>query len=184
MYPMVLVLFLAIFAALDRLIFWLSISKSIDESAQEKCRDLLSQGKLNDILSYGKNHPDPFVLNLAEGITHEKSSMLAAMQLHASKLLAKAEARQWLLSTIITLAPLLGLLGTVSGIMGSFQFVGNEDLAAQKVSGGIAEALIATACGLGIAILCLIPYNFYRKKISTLRHELENWINHCELLKK
>lgn len=182
MWPMALLLFLAVCVIFDRVIWWMRLQARISGERQEAAREALGLGKFDDAWSVAQKHADPFLQNLRDGLSHAATSPLAAMQMHASHLLEKSEARLWVLSTVITLAPLLGLLGTVIGIMGSFNFVGNDQLAVTKVSGGIAEALIATAAGLGIAILCLLPFNFFRKKTSLLRGKLEHWINHCELL--
>jgi biopolymer transport protein ExbB len=182
MWPMALLFFLAICVILDRIIWWLKLRARVNAAQQEAAREALGLGQFDQAWQTTHKHADPFLENLRDGMSHAATSPLAAMQLHASNLLEKSEARLWVLSTVITLAPLLGLLGTVVGIMGSFNFVGNDQLAVTKVSGGIAEALIATAAGLGIAILCLLPFNFFRKKTSLLRGKLEHWINHCELL--
>lgn len=182
MWPMALLFFLAVCVILDRVIWWLRLRSLVRHEPQEQAREALGLGQFHEAWKITGNHADPFLQNLRDGMSHAATSPLAAMQLHASNLLEKSEARLWILSTVITLAPLLGLLGTVVGIMGSFNFVGNDQLAVTKVSGGIAEALIATAAGLGIAILCLLPFNFFRKKTSMLRGKLEHWINHCELL--
>jgi biopolymer transport protein ExbB len=182
MWPVLLVFFLALCVLLDRALWWLQFKRTLRPDAQARARQALGRGDFGGAWRAGEDTTDPFLANLREGLSHARISMLAAMQLHASHLLERSEARMWVLSTVITLAPLLGLLGTVAGIMGSFNFVGDEQLAATKVSGGIAEALIATACGLAIAILCLLPYNFFRKRVSSLRAALERWINHAELL--
>lgn len=184
MWPILATFFLSVCVVLDRVVWWLRLKGRLDLQKQAEARESLGTGDFNRAWQLTRNTSDPYLLNLAEGMTHANTSMLAAMQLDATHLIEKSEARMWVISTMITLAPLLGLFGTVVGIMGSFNFVGDEQLAATKVSGGIAEALIATAAGIAIAILCLLPYNFFRKRVSVLRGSLERWINHSELLVK
>jgi biopolymer transport protein ExbB len=86
------------------------------------------------------------------------------------------------MDTLVTLAPLFGLLGTVTGIMKSFTSIGGAELAVEKVTGGIGEALIATACGLGIAIISLIPFNFFTSKTAKLQFELETAATNVEVM--
>jgi biopolymer transport protein ExbB len=184
MWPILATFFLALCVILDRAVWWLRLQARLQPDKQEQARVAIGTGDFATAWELGKNTREPFLANLNEGMTHAHTSMLAAMQLHATHLIEKSEARMWVISTLITLAPLLGLFGTVVGIMSSFSFVGDEQLAASKVSGGIGEALIATACGIAIAILCLLPYNFFRKRVAVLRGSLERWINHTELLVK
>jgi biopolymer transport protein ExbB len=182
MWPILATFFLALCVILDRAVWWLRLKATRRPARQDQARQALGTGDFATAWQLTRDTPDPYLRNLAEGMVHANTSMLAAMQLDATHVIEKSEGRMWLLSTMITLAPLLGLFGTVVGIMGSFSFVGDEQLAASKVSGGIAEALIATAAGIGIAILCLIPYNFFRKRVALLRGSFERWINHSELL--
>jgi len=85
---------------------------------------------------------------------------------------------------LVTLAPLLGLLGTVSGIYRTFLTLGNATVegATSQITGGIGEALIATACGLGIAIFALIPFNFFTSRVSNLEFELQTAATNLEVM--
>ena len=104
------------------------------------------------------------------------------MQVQAGEELERAARFLPVLDTIITLAPLLGLLGTVTGMMRSFSLIGGELSAPGAITGGIAEALIATAFGLGIAITALIPFNFLNSRVEEARHELDAAAGRTELL--
>jgi len=182
MWPIIAVSFLALCTVLDRAVWWIRHRRGMNPQAREKAHTALRTGDFNTAWKLGKNTSDPFLENLHQGMTHARTSMLAAMQLHASQLLERSEARLWVISTLITLAPLLGLFGTVVGLMGSFASLGDGQLAVTKVTGGIGEALIATACGIAIAVLCLLPYNFFRKRTAHLRGALNRWISHTELI--
>jgi len=82
-----------------------------------------------------------------------------------------------ILDTVITVAPLLGILGTVLGIIDSLELLSltatPDPLA---VSGGVAQALFTTATGLAIAIAAILPYNYFRSRVrdrlGSLEHEI------------
>ena len=79
----------------------------------------------------------------------------------------------WLLDTAVTLAPLLGLLGTIIGMFNSFQVLGQPGAAPMQITGGIAEALVATAAGLLVAIVGLIFLNALQSRVRMLVHDME-----------
>ncbi len=84
----------------------------------------------------------------------------------------------WLLETIVTAAPLLGLLGTIVGMMRSFKLIGADGLVSPaSVSGGVAQALIATAIGLVIALAALFAFNYFSRRVDQLMDDLEAFAN-------
>jgi biopolymer transport protein ExbB len=92
-----------------------------------------------------------------------------------AQLIEKALSRGlWVLETIVTAAPLLGLLGTITGMMQAFNLIGNNGLVDPTgVTGGVAQALIATALGLFIAVIALFAFNFFSRRQSQVLDEME-----------
>jgi biopolymer transport protein ExbB len=80
----------------------------------------------------------------------------------------------WILETIVTAAPLLGLLGTITGMVRAFKLFGEGGLVDPSgVTGGVAEALIATALGLFIALVALFAFNFFSHRQAEIMDEME-----------
>lgn len=82
--------------------------------------------------------------------------------------------RLWVLETIVTAAPLLGLMGTIGGMMHAFQLIGGKGLVNPiGVTGGVAQALIATALGLLIALISLFGFNYFSRLQAQTMDEME-----------
>lgn len=80
----------------------------------------------------------------------------------------------WILETVVTAAPLLGLLGTISGMIAAFRLFGTGGAVDPgAVTGGVAEALISTAIGIGIALLALVAYNFFSHRRAVVLDDME-----------
>ncbi|HEY6170304.1 MAG TPA: MotA/TolQ/ExbB proton channel family protein [Verrucomicrobiae bacterium] len=182
MWPILVTFTVCLAVVCERVFWWWRERFRRDHKTLNNVFDALNGGDYETASRQAHNSKDPLLRMVYQGLHHASSSLVGAMQMAAGIELQRAGRFLGVLDTIVTLAPLLGLLGTVTGIMHSFKFVGNEELAAVKVSGGIAEALIATACGLGIAIFALIPFNYYTRKLANLQFELETTMNNVDLL--
>ena len=90
----------------------------------------------------------------------------------------------WMLDTVVTLAPLLGLFGTIIGMFNAFHVLGSLQNNPIAITGGIAEALIATASGLFIAMLGLVAFNALHQRVRLVMHQLETiklmLVNRCD----
>lgn len=183
MWPLLLASLVAVTVVIERLIF---IVRERQRRRPDIVESILTQTESGDIVGAirrGQQSQDFVARTLVYALTHRDKSFPNALLRAASQELQRFNHGLPILDTIITLAPLLGLLGTVTGMIRAFGLLGDAELQAPTViTGGIAEALIATAFGLGIAIVALIPFNYLTARLEDARHEIEDASTHLELI--
>src|SRR5262245_16330015 len=182
MWPILVVSIVALTVVLERCIWWSGRWFRRDPKRIEKVFTAIENGDTAEASRLSRGSRDPVLRMLWNGLNHQHSWLEAALQVAAGIEIKRAGRFLVVMDTLVTLAPLLGLLGTITGLIRSFSFLGNEELAVQAVTGGIAEALIATACGLGIAIFALIPFNFFTSRVSNLEFELQTAATNLEVM--
>lgn len=183
MWPLLVTSVVSLAVVLERLYFIFRERKRRDPELVGKVLALAEQGRADEAISVGKGSGDFVARTLAYGLGQRDKSFSNALLRAANTELQRFGQGLPVLDTVITLAPLLGLLGTVTGMIHAFGLLGGKELEAPSViTGGIAEALIATACGLGIAIIALIPFNYLNARLEEARHEIEDASNHLELI--
>jgi biopolymer transport protein ExbB len=183
MWPLLGLSLVTLAVIVERVLWWTAARRGRDTARLNQVYQAIAQGRSEEVGRLAAASSDARIRVIAYGLEHSDTDVEIAMQVQADEEAKAAHRFLDVLDTAITLAPLLGLLGTVTGIMRSFHFVGgDQELAAAKVSGGIGEALIATAFGLGIAITTLIPFNAFGSRVEALRQELSTVIRNVRLL--
>ena len=184
MWPILITGVVAVAVVGERIFWWWRESRKRDPETLEKLFAALENGDFREASRLSKDSQDPVIRMIWHGMNHFHSSMVGALQVAAGAELQKAGRFLTVMDTLVTLAPLLGLLGTVSGIFRTFLSIGSATVegATGQITGGIGEALIATMCGLAIAILALIPFNYFTRKVAQLQFELESAATNVEVM--
>ena len=184
MWPILLTAMVAVAVVGERIFWWSREGLRRDPETLEKVFAAVENGDFREAARLSKDSQDPVVRTIWHGMNHFHSSLQGALQVAAGVELQKAGRFLTVMDTLVTLAPLLGLLGTVSGIFRTFLSLGNATVegATGQITGGIGEALIATMCGLAIAIVSLIPFNYFTRKLFQLQFELESAATNVEVM--
>jgi biopolymer transport protein ExbB len=182
MWPLLICSIVALSTVLERLYFTIQVSRSRDEAGVDEVLRRVEHHDLDGALAAARKSTDFVARVLGSALEHRVESFASAVMRAANQELRKFSRGLAVLDTIITLSPLLGLLGTVTGMIHSFNLLGGHELGMpHAITGGIAQALIATAFGLGIAITALIPFNFLNARLEEARREIEDAATLVEL---
>ncbi|MDE2139429.1 MAG: MotA/TolQ/ExbB proton channel family protein [Gammaproteobacteria bacterium] len=137
--------------------------------------DQVDRDALMDLAVRTAKYPQGAVLEVALKYPELKDAQRLSELIEETILLQtpRVDRGMWVLDTVITLDPLLGLLGTIIGIFEAFQVLGAADTAPTQVTGGVAVALIATAAGLAVAIIGLVFFNGLNNRARLILHQME-----------
>jgi biopolymer transport protein ExbB len=185
MWPILISALVAVAVVGERAFWWLRESSRRDPRKLEQILAALENNDTAAAKNIASGSEDPVIRVIRHGLAHlghAHGSLLGALQLAAGIELKRAGRFLMVMDTLVTLAPLLGLLGTVAGLMSAFLHIGSAELSVSGVTGGIGQALIATACGLGIAIFSLIPYNYFSARVAQLQFDLETAATNVEVM--
>ena len=176
MWPLLLFSILSVTCIIERIIFWNKINNYLNVSNDFQINlftdiSYLKSLKKKDI----DNNPyKKLLFKIKDFDLSSQRNLSIALSISIQSLQYEFEKFNNFFATTISIAPLLGLLGTVFGLINSFSFIeiGNVGVNANEVTGGISEALVSTAAGLIIAIFTLVFSNYFKsiknKKIKLI----------------
>lgn len=176
MVPLLLCGVVAVAVIIERMI---ALSKASADSSRlmQQVSDAVMRGDVKGAIALADAAPGPAAAVVANGLRSahlDRDEIERTMEELAMAEVPELSKRLPWLDTFVTLAPLLGLLGTVTGMIRAFGFVGGSGAAAVgAVTSGVGEALYATATGLTIAAVSLVFYNHLTDKVQTIVGTME-----------
>jgi biopolymer transport protein ExbB len=182
MVPILIVSLLVMATVIERVIFLIRYHRDRSPQTVREIFASVEHGRPDEAVKVGEKSSDPIAAAVTAALRERDTSYTSALLTASSRELKKFNRGLPLLDTAITIAPLLGLLGTVMGMIRSFGLIAGELDAPAAITGGIAEALIATAFGLLVAIMALLPFNYLNARMEEARAELEEAGNRLEIL--
>ena len=162
MWPLLAISVVAVAVTLERAWFWFNLHSGRETLRYRQLLSAFRNGDRSKAESLLRN-PGGVYDQLARRMLEDGPDDATAME-QIEEIRMQTERFSSVLSTIVTASPMLGILGTVSGIIQSFELLGGNQsiIDPNDVSGGIAEALITTAGGLVVALSALFPYMIFR----------------------
>ena len=177
MWPLLLFSILSVSCIIERIIFWNKLNNYLKVSNDFQINQLTDISYLKSLKKKDiDNNPyKKLLFKIKDFDLSSQRNLSIALSISIQSLQYEFEKFNNFFSTTISIAPLLGLLGTVFGLINSFSFIeiGNVGVNANEVTGGISEALVSTAAGLIIAIFTLVFSNYF-KSIKTKKIKLIN----------
>lgn len=183
MWPLLACSVISLTVIIERALFWMGVTRRRNRELLTEILELCRCGDWERVREKAAGSRDFIVRVLISGILHREFSMIKAMEAAAADEIKRMRKGMVVLDTMITVAPLLGIFGTVIGIIISFDVLGASGIEhPEVVTGGIAQALITTATGLGIAILSVFPYNYFNTRIEDAAHVIEKYATSLEIV--
>ncbi len=183
MYPLLACSLVSLTVIFERSLFWIREKRRADNAVVDEVLELARLQEYQKIKARAEGAVDYIVRVLVCGLVHREFSLSKAMEMAAMDEIKRMKRYLPVLDTLITAAPLLGILGTVIGIIHSFDMLGQAGIQdPQAVTSGIAQALITTAAGLMIAIFTLFPYNYFMSKVEKAAVRIEKYATSLEIV--
>jgi biopolymer transport protein ExbB len=183
MYPLLACSIISMTVVIERIFFWIREDMKRDQSLVDDVLELCRLGDWETVRRKTTGSKDFVIKILVTGILHREFSMTKAMETKSADEIQRMRRYLSVLDTMITVAPLLGIFGTVLGIISSFELLGTASIEhPQAVTAGIAQALITTAAGLGIAIFSVLPLNYFNSRVDNAVLAVESAATSLEIV--